>query len=297
MQIRRITSVLFLILASSISSSCSFFKSDCRKTNSCPVTFMVGFGSGTDLNGEHLAERVPKGARILVLVDYDGEIQNARGKYGSLYTKCLWNGKEVFLSSNDLSYNKKIRVFTKSGILLQEKPDPNSKLIGELSYNTSVRLIDEIEPSHDLRAFIKVTNGILSGWAKRDHFTDGDYDAGFYRKPLKALLENFSLSVKDEENQFNLAWKGIDFQSVECKLRETICFVSMKFGKATYGEPQEAILFEIKSEEKAGPEFLCEIRKIDVIDSFQFIEGDLLSPFAYCERTMNADLELENSFE
>ncbi|MBM9577911.1 hypothetical protein JWG45_12210 [Leptospira sp. 201903070] len=297
MQIRRITSVLFLILASSIPSSCSFFKGDCRKTNSCPVTFMVGFGSGIDLNGEHLAERVPKGARILVLVDSDGEIQNAKGTYGSLYTKCLWNGREVFLSSNDLSYNKKIRVFTKPGIVLQEKPEPNSKKIGELSYNTNARLIDEMEPSHDLRAFVKVTNGILSGWAKREHFTDGDYDAEFYRKPLRIVLGNHSFLIKDEENQFEVVWTGSDLQSAECKLRESICFIEMKIAKATYGEPQEAILFEIRADPKTSPEFLCEIRKIDFVDSFQFIENDRLSPFAYCERAMNSDPEIDGSFE
>lgn len=258
---------------------------------------MVGFGSGTDLNGNHLAERVPKGARLLVLVDSDGEVQNAKGAYGSLYTKCLWNEKEVFLSSNDLSYNKKIRVFSKSGILLQEKPDSDSKRVGELSYNTSVRLIDEKEPSHELRAFVKVTNGIVSGWAKRDHFTDGDYDAVFYRKPLKSVLENHSILVKDEENRFEVTWSGSDFKTAECKLRETICSVEMKFGKATYGETQEAVFFEIKTNQKASPEFICEIRKIDFIDSFQFVEEKRLSPFAYCERTMSSDTGEEDSFE
>lgn len=245
---------------------------------------MRGTGYAIDTDERSLETRVPVNSKILILTDMNGKIQNANGPYGNLFTKVVWEGRELFLHSSDLSYHKKIRVIATMGVQISEKPELNSKILGTLNYNTSVKIVSETDPDRKPNSFVKVTDDQISGWALGKNFTNEDYDVEFYKKAMSDIMSKFYFSVQDEMNEIDIGWNGTDFGSVECSLKGNLCFIYMYFGKEKYGDLQEVLHFEIKKEQHPGaPDYTCELRKIELVRSFESANGKRKSPAISCE--------------
>ncbi|AAS71893.1 hypothetical protein LIDJA_16205 [Leptospira interrogans] len=296
----KIFTILFFSLIISILVGCSFFqKGDCRKSNSCPITFFQEerYKSNSYVLDEKQTlvpyERAIRGGTKLILItDSTGKPQTLKGFWNEDLVKCLLEEKEIYINPKQLSYGKKIRTNLKPSIVLIEEPKLNSKTVGTLNYNSTVMVVSELEPSKIREGYIRVTSNDISGWAQRKNFTDGDYNAEYYGKPLEAILQNFSIrfdqriDIKEVDNEtlwsdYELEWKGGTTEDTSVCIRNHIesedghCGIELKID-------DDSVMFSISPEYEIT--FECKVEKSKLLESTESAKNGTLTPHFECKK-------------
>lgn len=225
-------------------------------------------------------------ARLLVITDTDGKPQTVVTDSGANYLKCIRENKEIYVLDKDIVFGKKIRVYSKPNVVLLEKPELNSKVIGNLEFNTPVILVSELKPNYDPNGYIRVTSNQTVGWAERKNFTDGDYNAEFYEKSLKEIVSNLDfewqgyISTANETDLLEIKWKGSDTQSLTCQFKEKECTGSLDLNS-------DGVHFSFSFPNDVYPGFEC--KTVNLLDSIDAKEKNTVTATLECTEIGNTN--------
>jgi hypothetical protein len=293
---RRLVLSIFLAIVICSCSPKETVIEDCRKSETCPVTFSTSLIYAEDENGSKIpSDYIKSGTKFLILADKEGKIQQTKGTYGSSMMKVLYNEKEIYIHKFFTSYDTILRNLDKKGTILFTMPDKKSPFAGNLPYNSSARIISQNGPIESPNTFLKVTSGNLIGWAEKRSFTDGNYDAGLHKKSINELVENFSVNAVSEGEEITIQWTGTDYLNSKCSLKGEECALNHTFGDASYGSKDEALILQLTKLGETSTRYTCEIRRIDFIDAYASIENKKLSPYMNC--SLIPESEEENSYD
>ncbi|EMO14992.1 hypothetical protein LEP1GSC165_2585 [Leptospira santarosai str. CBC523] len=298
MNLQKLVSTTFILVSIVGIQDCSFFKTgashDCRKNDSCPMIFTHQYETPYHIIEQNqklkpIAEgdSLRQNTKLLVITDTDGKPQAVVDDSGANYIKCIHENKEIYVLDRNIVFGKKIRVYSKPNVVLLEKPELNSKVVGNLEFNSSVTLVSELELDSVPNGYIRVTSDHKTGWAQRKNFTDGDYNAEFNKKSLEEILQNFDFtwwgSAPGVITNFEIKWKGIDAKSLTCQYDgEKECSGHLEFNS-------DGISILLSLPNDANDEVRCWAKTVDLLESIETRENNTAAPAVQCNRTGDTD--------
>ncbi|MDF3818364.1 hypothetical protein P3G55_00550 [Leptospira sp. 96542] len=288
--------IFYLSIIIVLSSNCSKKVEDCRKTNSCPVSFLNStYSSLEDENGETVEQPkiLPDQGKVLILLDTNGNVQHNRGKYSSIMIKVLFGDLEVFVPSYSITYSSSIRTLAKPALPVYDSPNNGAKVVGMIPFNTVVQVVDQNASFEEKNAKIKISDNIrnISGWTKRTSLTDSDYDANLHSKNISDLMMGYKITASNDDKNIKLVWGNEDISSAECRIGGDECFVDSEIGTASFGKSEPALYLFVRKNTATNADLKCEIRRIDFIDAHTNKENGILDPYMSCDEV---EVEVES---
>lgn len=265
---------------------CKYFHNDCRRFDSCPSSFTLQVTYPLDSEGKILQgiPSIPKDTKLLLLVPKE---DNDRYRI-----KTIWNDKEVFINSEDVSYKKSVRVAILRGVELKETLDPSPKITGKVEYNASVIILDESDSTQGTKENVrwaKIGSNEKTGWVLFSDLTDGDYDARLIGLSIPQILSNRSVEASEDSLELVLKWRGNNFQNPNCLLEGKTCSAEIYTGRE---DSEDYLFFKIKANPpgKSIYDLLCSISRKSLVDSFPEDSSAPIVLYPLCS-ALNSDAE------
>lgn len=271
----------------------------CSKKDGCLTTFVspgaIIVAQELDLS---LVRESPPAAldKIDLILDKNKNFVEVKVAENVYYYKAVWQNRIILLSRFDLDISKSLRTFGSESIQVFKEPKLSSVVLGNLEKNTAVDVLENTHPLTEKKGFVKVKTDTITGWIKRSSLSDDEYDIQFHLVDFKTLVRPYIFVAKENDFNISLNIVGNPFIVGGCKIGEDICSSTTRMGTSSFGMPQEAVYFDLKTDN--GKAYICEIRREDFLGELQrVIQGDIteeeLDPFMNCSVDQGEDRQSE----